>query len=417
MTIIAGSSSSSSRSRSSSSSVSSKSVNSSPSIFSYDSNGERKQHGLTIHSASYSNAEISSKKTDSKDKDSEDKNSEDKVKITSSKEEMSSADKNDIMSYANSHPLERKQILRKIEDDVVNKNLNADEIKSDLTSTYGGSINDNSPKESEPGPDEDDLRDVNIDFQVNDFKQGSETDNSTLARLKAFASTENGAKALGNCITEDLMTNKVNVKLGDKTYSYTPQQIKEAQKTLSSGDDDVTVVEMAYQDYLKANGMSDADFLGTSDGSNLIDLISDKTKTTTESLQNKDYYGNSNIFKQYEFLNNKSKNPDKSSGTVTFNEDDSDNGITADRTYIIARVDKGNVILQDTSDTSKEVSINSQNFIKRDKTLNIYSDNDVSDSSATDSTSSKSSSDTTLTKEKVENHKKLTIFDILFGRS
>lgn len=87
---------------------------------------------------------------------------------------------------------------------------------------------------------------LHIDKKIETSKQGRVGDCWNLAGINAISYTKNGAKAIHNNIVKD-KNGDISVKLPgeQKTYKFTPLEIKDATKLLSKGDDDARVIEMA----------------------------------------------------------------------------------------------------------------------------------------------------------------------------
>lgn len=112
--------------------------------------------------------------------------------------------------------------------------------------------------------------DININRKIEPSKQGELADCYFLAQINALAGTDFGKTAIKNSITDnDDGSYTVSLKGADKSYKISKQEILYA-KTLtqdgynvySEGDDDVLLLELAFEKYyLETQGIADDNFI------------------------------------------------------------------------------------------------------------------------------------------------------------
>lgn len=112
--------------------------------------------------------------------------------------------------------------------------------------------------------------DININGKIESSKQGELADCYFLAQINALAGTDFGKTAIKNSITDnDDGSYTVSLKGADKSYKISKQEILYA-KTLtqdgynvySEGDDDVLLLELAFEKYyLGTQGFADDNFI------------------------------------------------------------------------------------------------------------------------------------------------------------
>lgn len=112
--------------------------------------------------------------------------------------------------------------------------------------------------------------DININGKIEPSKQGELADCYFLAQINALAGTDFGKTAIKNSITDnDDGSYTVSLKGADKSYKISKQEILYA-KTLtqdgynvySKGDDDVLLLELAFEKYyLETQGIADDNFI------------------------------------------------------------------------------------------------------------------------------------------------------------
>lgn len=93
---------------------------------------------------------------------------------------------------------------------------------------------------------------VQINGKIEDFKQGKTGDCWLLDGLKGLANTEEGARAIKDSIFQDQDGNvHVTFQGVNESYAFTPKEIIDARERLSTGDDDVRVIELAVEKHRK----------------------------------------------------------------------------------------------------------------------------------------------------------------------
>lgn len=102
---------------------------------------------------------------------------------------------------------------------------------------------------------------IKINGRIEDFEQGDTGDCWALAGIKSISNTKKGAEIIKNMISQDKNGN-VTVRLPHvkEMYTFSPKEIKEAEGRLSTGDDDVRVLELALEKHrlkLVKKGYSD----------------------------------------------------------------------------------------------------------------------------------------------------------------
>ncbi len=96
-------------------------------------------------------------------------------------------------------------------------------------------------------------QDISINEKIDEpFRQGLSGDCWLLSGLYAFSITKEGRKAIKKAISKIWFSDDYNVKLGGKKYKVTNEELEKAKSDsrYSYGDDDVILMEVAFEKYL-----------------------------------------------------------------------------------------------------------------------------------------------------------------------
>jgi len=212
---------------------------------------------------------------------------------------------------------------------------------------------------------------VRINGKIEDFEQGNTNDCWALTGIRALANTKKGAEIIKNSISQTKNGN-VTVKLKgvNETYTFTPAQIKESEGRLSTGDDDVRVIEMAMEQH-RLNIFKRGFYVGIGDINGERAGVQNPLESGCPSeaiflLTGKDseYYSSSGCFFADALisLSKIRKNPDKYAGTTSFKEEK--DLVTNDHAYSIKSVDTESVTVVNPWDSSKGVKIYNNKFLE-----------------------------------------------------
>lgn len=94
---------------------------------------------------------------------------------------------------------------------------------------------------------------IDINEQIDDYSQGNSGDCWLLSGLSAFNSSETGRKIIKKAIGKKFFKDVYTVKLGGKNYTVSERelQVAKSQAKYSFGDDDVLIMELAFEQYRK----------------------------------------------------------------------------------------------------------------------------------------------------------------------
>lgn len=95
--------------------------------------------------------------------------------------------------------------------------------------------------------------DVSINEKIDEpFRQGTNGDCWLLSALCAFSTSKEGRKVIEKAISKVWFSDDYNVKLGGKKYKVTNEELERAKNNArySYGDDDVILMELAFEKYL-----------------------------------------------------------------------------------------------------------------------------------------------------------------------
>jgi len=240
---------------------------------------------------------------------------------------------------------------------------------------------------------------VQIDGKMGASVQGNSGDCWLLAGVNALAKNKTGAKMIKELISVDQKGNAtVKLKGTGEVYTFSPNEIKSARVRLSSGDDDVRIIEMAMEKHrakLIKQGASKSilEELGLKDvkssigsGTKENPLKSGYSSELFEVLLGKktERCKNSNFLQIAEnkvagafggkdpnyYLTQMQKNPQKYAATMSFR-----NGvgslIVSGHEYSIASVDKETVSLVNPWDSSKILKMKRADFLKNCGDLDV----------------------------------------------
>lgn len=244
---------------------------------------------------------------------------------------------------------------------------------------------------------------VHIDGEIGNFKQGTTGDCWAVGGIKSLALTEEGAKMIKESISQDEKTGNVTVELKGvgETYTFTPAEIKKRNFDLSSGDDDVRVLEMAIEGHRKKLQAASPD--GNFKKNVSVGILEDckdqddaekicaiqKKRPLTGGYEQEVWYditgktGNQvkaeDLSKALEEIQ---RNPSRKAVGLAFERD---NGVKAsgfvssdpnfklllNHEYTIKKVDDQNVTVINPNDTSKEEIISREQFLKQQPTVSL----------------------------------------------
>jgi len=231
---------------------------------------------------------------------------------------------------------------------------------------------------------------LHIDGVIGKFEQGNTGDCWLLSGVRALANTKKGAAAIKNSISQGKNGN-VTVKLKGygESYTFTPAQINEAEGRLSSGDDDVRVIEMAMEKHRQKLINNGYNFLEVNKN-DVIDPSSPLNSGTEdeilEALTGKiaeiyatgmnftdakgDWVKNSLSVKETDkYLSLIKKNPNKYAATTSFRHEKGP--METAHSYSIRNVDDYSVTVVNPYDSSKDEKILKPIFLGNCADINL----------------------------------------------
>jgi len=206
-----------------------------------------------------------------------------------------------------------------------------------------------------------------------------------IAGIISLAHTKQGAKDIKNLISQDKKNGNVTVKLAglNKTCTFTPKEIIDAEGRLSKGDDDARVIEMAMEKYRptsnetnvsgnakQSSSLKKKNPLSGGLGDEALFTLTGKRSNTTWnnkviSKEKIPYLPNRGMFTDNNKLNKildiKQKYPDRLAMTTGFLE--GKGVMLAGHEYSIEAVTKDYVIVINPWDTSTRIKIKRPDFV------------------------------------------------------
>jgi len=211
-----------------------------------------------------------------------------------------------------------------------------------------------------------------------------------LSSLNALNTTKKGKEYIKEAIqVNDDGTYAVNLKGINKTYTITPQDLKDNKSLISHGDTDVKLVEIAVLRYnrelIKTNQASDHEYDYTSftgkesteenplkGGGTPYQALyyltgkTSKVKTipkyaNTDKVEKGTYIQNDEVKK---YLDNIMNNKGEYAACCFFTNNKKSEGITTQHAYAIKRVEKNNVIITNPWNSALEFSISRKKFMQ-----------------------------------------------------
>jgi|GEM_PF-6153841 len=256
--------------------------------------------------------------------------------------------------------------------------ISDDDIKNDNNS------DDNNINDNVKVPENTDNSTVKIDKRIGKFEQSKTANDCWLvASIKALFKTKEGAQAIKDAISQDPDTGNVTVtlKTGD-SYTFTPQEINDAESRLSTGDDDVRVLEMAVEKHRKKEmeecqkagkkykgcGTTEIPLMyGTPEEA--IKLIAGKLSTELEPSHNTEW----NLIEplnQNTYLDLIEKYPDKYCALITFDKEDTSRNIVPKHLYVIDHVEGDNIMLINPWNSDERTLISRDELLTNCKYMN-----------------------------------------------
>lgn len=333
-------------------------------------------------------------------------NSRSSIKVipTENSFELTNTQKQSLLRYANGDLMNRKKILKNIEayiyckqnglstngviDPEIGNNIenivsNKTDYNDDNNDNYFDN-NDNNVKKDTKKLIADDST-VKIDEEIGQFKQSKTVGDCWLvSSIKALSETTKGAQAIKDDISKDPQTGNVTVKLktGD-SYTFTPEEISNAKSRLSTGDDDVRVLEMAVEKHRKnkieeckrtgkkyyGNGTEEQP-LYNGDPQDAVTLLAGRLSQELDSSKNNNESELMAKPTRDTYLDMIEKYPDKYSAVITFNKNDSSKNIVTDHLYTIDHVDGDNIMLVNPWNSSEKTLISRDELLSNCNAMN-----------------------------------------------
>lgn len=237
---------------------------------------------------------------------------------------------------------------------------------------------------------------LKIDGKIDKFSQSKDVtgDCWLLAGLEALSGTKNGAKIIKDSIAQDKDGNvTVTLKGVGEKYTFTPKEISDAASRLSTGDDDVRVIEMAVEQHrLKTNKLTKDKIIIQSEGLNrsLSNRLCGNSKISLDGgTQDETFFlltgEKSAAFKKsllpllkkfqgystnpQEFLTMKQNQPYRYAMVITFGKNEGEK--YTKHGYTLKSVDNASVTIINPWDSSKEIKMDKKDFM--DSCNGIYS--------------------------------------------
>lgn len=203
---------------------------------------------------------------------------------------------------------------------------------------------------------------IDIDGKIGNFAQGKVGDCWLLSGLKSLYNID--SKLISKAISRDSKGNVIVFFKGNNSkYTITPKEIYYADNRLSSGDDDVSAIELATEKYRKnlAEKNKNIPYLKKTIKINPNNPLDSGTGIEAGFLLT----GKDAIIvdknEKAKFLEKLRTNPKEFANVVDFKN--TKNKIVKKHSYTITAVDKNNVTLINPWDTEKEITISRKDFI------------------------------------------------------